>query len=58
MVGEPHWSATWLGLGSPGILEIQRDPIFGPSEGDVGNTSGTTVERGRTRAVSSCSHFS
>lgn len=48
----PGWS--W---GSPGILEIQRDPIFGPSEDDVGNTSSTAVEGGRTGAVPSCSHL-
>lgn len=45
------------GLGSPGILEIQRDSIFGPSENNVGNTTGTAVEGGRTGAVPSCSHF-
>lgn len=54
---------VWAGVlpgrpGSPGILEIQRDPIFGPSEDDVGDASGTAVEGGRTGAVSSCSHFS
>lgn len=48
---------TWLGLGSPGILEIQRDPIFGPSEDNIGDTSGTTVESGRTSAVSGGSHL-
>lgn len=46
------------GLGSPGILEIQRGSVFSPSEDNVGDTSGTTMEGGRTGAVSSCSHLS
>lgn len=52
------WSVIWLGLGSPGILEIQGDPIFSPCEDNVGDTSGTTVKGGGTGAISSCSHLS
>lgn len=40
------WGNTWPYPGSPGILEIQRDPIFGPSEVNVGDTSGPAVEGG------------
>lgn len=41
---EQGWSETRLDSGSPGVLQIQRDPIFGPSEVNVGDTLGAAVQ--------------